>query len=445
MLPGIQLVSCAPSARAWRTPLCDGKRCVMCKWKSLQAKTDSLVGIGFQAMRQTPSGLFPRSSFQTSLASMRLKKDKTHSQKELAIKLRVQQEAKPRLISWERQRLLIHSGKTALAAALCWWLAQRFGWRDGYWGSISAIIVLQSNFGATVSASRDRILGTLIGAAFGFSFSLFGTIPWNYILAVIAAVIVCGLLGLRSSSRLAGVTITIVMLVQKTGPRWILALDRVSEVMIGILVALAVTTLVFPDRARLRLRDGLAQEFLVLGAFFEAILQGFRGIPAENLAALHDDSLVMLRANNQLLQAARNEPSGGPGWREGLDMLSQFGRSLFDALVALEFSVKDSHGDAYAQQLEPELGKLATDIRSGFQHVAGRIHAWRFDLSPDVSLEKDIEELESRMDSVRHTGLGFSQSEILRAYAVQLHLKQIARLLRASRVETSHAVREAMS
>jgi uncharacterized membrane protein YccC len=87
--------------------------------------------------------------------------------------------------------------KTALAAALCWWLALRFGLHDGYWGSISAIIVLQSNMGATVTASRDRILGTLIGAAFGFSFSLFGALPWNYILAVLAAVIVCGLLGLR--------------------------------------------------------------------------------------------------------------------------------------------------------------------------------------------------------------------------------------------------------
>jgi uncharacterized membrane protein YccC len=375
---------------------------------------------------------------------MRLTAKKTSSQQQLAIKLRVETAERQRFFSWERQRLLIHAAKTALAAALCWWLALRFGLHDGYWGSISAIIVLQSNVGATVTASRDRILGTLIGAVLGFSFSLFGTLPWNYILAVIVAVIVCGLLGLRSSSRLAGVTITIVMLVQKTGPRWTLALDRVSQVMLGIVVALAVTTLVFPDRARLRLRDGLAQEFLVLGAFFEAILQGFSGAPAENLAVLHEDALAMLRGNNQLLEAARNEPSGGPGWREGLNMLSQFGRSLYDALVALEFSVKDSHRDAYAQKLEPALGKLAADIRSGFHHVAGRIHAWRFDVPPPhMSLEEDIEQLEARMDTVRHTGIEFSQAEILRAYAVQLHLKQIARLLRASRVETSRAVGEA--
>ena len=372
---------------------------------------------------------------------MRLKARKTWSQHQLTAKLRVEG-GEPGLLTFERRRILIDAAKTALAAALCWWLALRFGLHDGYWGAISAIIVMQSNMGATVTASRDRLLGTLIGALLGFSFSLFGALPWNYIFAVLAAVIVCGLLGLRSSARLAGVTITIIMLVQKAGSRWDLALDRVSEVVLGIVVALAVTTLVLPDRARLRLRDGLAQEFLVLGAFFEAILQGFRGTPAENLPGLREDALAMLRGNNQLLEAARNEPSGGPGWREGLATLSQFGRSLFDALVALEFSVKDTNEFGYAQQLEPALGQLTADIRTGFHHVAGCIHAWRFHVPPQMSLEEDIAQLEARMTAVRPTGIGFSQAEILRAYAVQLHLKQIARLLRASRVETSRAIGE---
>jgi len=168
---------------------------------------------------------------------------------------------------------------------------------------------------------------------------------------------VCGLLGFRSSSRLAGVTITIVMLVQNGTSHWTVALDRVGQVVLGIVVALLVSTLVFPDRARLRLRDGLAQEFLVLGAFFEAILQGFGGMPNANLTTTRENALAFLRSNNELLQAARNEPSGGPGWREGLGMSAQFGRSIFDALVALEFAVRDSHDDKYVQQLEPALRK----------------------------------------------------------------------------------------
>src|SRR4029078_526289 len=141
-------------------------------------------------------------------------------------------------------------------------------------------------------------------------------------------------------------------------------------------VALAVSTFAFPDRARLRLRDGLAQEFLVLGAFFEAILHGVRGEPTANLAELREDALAALRNNNQLLEASRNEPSGGPGWREGLGMLAQFGRSIFAALVALELAVRESHEDHYAQQLEPELGRLVADIQSGFQYLAKCIHGW---------------------------------------------------------------------
>lgn len=152
------------------------------------------------------------------------------------------------LSSRDWKRLLIHAGRTALAASLCWWLALRLGLHDGYWGAISAIIVLQSNVGATIKASRDRILGTIIGAGFGFSFSLIGQIPWNYIAAVFLAVVLCGMIGFRNSSRLAGVTVTIVMLVQSSSPKTV-ALDRVIQVVLGIVVALAVTILIFPHHA----------------------------------------------------------------------------------------------------------------------------------------------------------------------------------------------------
>jgi len=370
---------------------------------------------------------------------MRLKSKKTWSQHQLAVKLRLEGGGEQGILSFERRRLLIHAAKTALAAALCWWLALRFGLHDGYWGSISAIIVLQSNVGATVTASRDRLLGTLLGAAFGFAFSLVGAPPWNYIVAVLLAIVVSGLTGMRDSARLACVTITIVMLVPGSVSRRELAVDRVGEVLLGIVIALAVTTLVFPDRARVWLRDGLAQEFLLLGAFFEAVLTGFRGAPRQNLATLRGDLQSLLNRNNQLLAAARNEPSG-PGWREGLSLLAEFGRSLFDALLALEFAVKDSHEDRFAQQLEPALTHFANDIHSGFNYIAACTDRWRFAKPAEgIYLERDIADLESRMDAVRHTGIGFSQAEILRAYAAQLHLKQIARLLRATRIETARA------
>jgi uncharacterized membrane protein YccC len=328
-----------------------------------------------------------------------------------------------------------------MAAGICYWLATLAHLQDGYWGSISAIIVLQSNVGSTVNASRDRLIGTLIGAAFGGAFSLLDQGLWSYLVAVITAMVACSLLGLKNSSRLAGVTVTIIMLVHRTGSNWTMPLHRVLEVLLGIVVALSISALVLPSRARLRLRDGLAQQFLLLGALFEGLHEGFHGKLPENLSQIWKDVEASVEANNQLLSAARNEPSGGPASLEALSLLPQFGPELEDSLKALGLAITGNDGDGYIAHLEPELGRLAVDIQHGFQYVAGCIHRWRFDEAPKgLLLEEDIAALEARMAAIRPTGLEFPQAEILRAYAVQLHLKQLARLLRSSRIETSRTV-----
>jgi uncharacterized membrane protein YccC len=370
---------------------------------------------------------------------MPLSSRKTWSQEAQAIKLRLEGVPESGFLTQEKQALLVLAVKTAMAAGLCYWLARMVGLQDGYWGSISAIIVLQSNVGSTVTASRDRLIGTLIGAAFGAVFSLFGEGLWPYLAAVITAMVTCSLLGLKNSSRLAAVTVTILMLVHRTGSNWTLPMHRVLEVLLGIVVALGISTLVLPSRAKARLRDGLAQEYLLMGALFEAVLAAFRGKPRENLDRLKKDVETAIAANAQLLDAARNEPSGGPASLEALSMLFQFGKEMEDSLTAMELASKgNTGGDSYADHLEPEMGKLVTDIQRDFQYVGGCIHRWKFDEAPEgLALEEDIAALESKMAAIRPTGLEFPQAEILRAYAAQLHLKQVARLLRSSRVETS--------
>src|SRR5271165_2421981 len=147
---------------------------------------------------------------------MELTHKRTWSQDALALKLHLAGPAESSFLTFEKKAMLLLAVKTAAAAGICYWLAKMAGLQDGYWGSISAIIVLQSNVGSTVNASRDRLIGTLIGAAFGAVFSLLNGSLWPYLLAVITSMVTCSLLGLKNSSRLAGVTVTILMLVHRT-------------------------------------------------------------------------------------------------------------------------------------------------------------------------------------------------------------------------------------
>ena len=119
-------------------------------------------------------------------------------------------------------------------------------------------------------------------------------------------------------------------------------MHRVLEVLLGIVVALIISTLVFPNRARHRLRDGLAQQYLLMGALFGVVMQEFRHRPQPSLNQLWKDVENSETANEQLLDAARNEPSGGPASLEGLSLVHQFGRELSDSLNALEAAARES-------------------------------------------------------------------------------------------------------
>ena len=262
---------------------------------------------------------------------MRLKTQKTWSQQELAVKLRVEKTERRQVLSREHWRLLIHAAKTALAAALCWWLALRFGLHDGYWGAISAIIVLQSNFGSTITASRDRFSARSLARCSDLLFALWhacrGTTFWLCLRrSSFAACWDCATARgwpespsrsscwCRSRARIGG-------------SRWT-AWAKSSWVSSWLC---RVSTLVFPDRARLGFATDWRRSFFCLGAFFEVILQGFRGRPAENLATMRENwSSPRCASNNQLLGGIRATSlrAGRAGAKGSACSRSLAGRSL---------------------------------------------------------------------------------------------------------------------
>ena len=136
---------------------------------------------------------------------------------------------------------------TALATCASYWLARTVGLKTGYWAAITSIVVCQSEVGATLKASRDRLIGTAIGAVLGWG----AVLVWHehlaiFGLAICATIAICNLLDLKTAGRLAGVTVAIVMLIQREGPAWVAAGSRFIEVSLGVVVALAMTAIFYP-------------------------------------------------------------------------------------------------------------------------------------------------------------------------------------------------------
>ena len=145
--------------------------------------------------------------------------------------------------------VLVHSLRTAIAAVASVLVARLFRLPETYWAAITTLVITQSSLGTAFAVSGERFMGTALGAAVGAiaashfepGMLVFGT--GVFILGILSAALHSD----RSAYRLAGVTLTIVLLVPRTRPASQVALHRFSEVCIGIGVAL-ILTVVWPEK-----------------------------------------------------------------------------------------------------------------------------------------------------------------------------------------------------
>jgi uncharacterized membrane protein YccC len=166
--------------------------------------------------------------------------------------LREQDHARMKFWSWQKENLpsIPHSIRTAAAATLSVVVARLVHMPESYWAAIATLVVMQSSLGATLTLSIERVVATALGASVG-------AVEANYfganLAAFMLAIFFIGLLSFgfrleKTAYRYASVTLTIIVLIPRTNPAWIVALHRFIEVSVGIIVALAVVAF-WPERS----------------------------------------------------------------------------------------------------------------------------------------------------------------------------------------------------
>ena len=127
------------------------------------------------------------------------------------------------------------------------------GLRETYWAPIAAVVVLHSRREATRKAAMERFVGTIIGSLIGW-----GCAAWwhqnivMYGLAILVAVGICYLMRLENASRLCAVAVTVITIIPRPEPAYLVAFHRFVEVSYGVGCALAYTMVVDLVRHRRR-------------------------------------------------------------------------------------------------------------------------------------------------------------------------------------------------
>ncbi len=153
------------------------------------------------------------------------------------------QENKPRL----RQAV-----KATIAACVAYIIADFLALPQAFWAAVVAIFVTQANIGASLGQALDWFLGSLVGAVVGAAVAVLMGGSFSLRLAGLAATVLvfAYFAAARPQMRIACVSAAIIILGTPVfGTPLASAIIRMTEVVIGTVVAILTMLLVFPSRA----------------------------------------------------------------------------------------------------------------------------------------------------------------------------------------------------
>ncbi|MFG1416218.1 FUSC family protein [Xanthobacter sp. V0B-10] len=268
--------------------------------------------------------------------------------------------------------------KAAVAALVSYGLAYGLKLPNGYWAVLTAILVVQSTIGASLSVAVDRTLGTVVGGVAGVAAAtLAGPSTVLTFVALGGAVILTSTLAAKHSSfKLAPVTAVIVLLSDPSHvDPWISGLHRVLEIGIGGVVGVLCALLVLPARAVFFLFPHCATAVRLCAALLALGRDGLlgRGLDAARMDALNASARKALRAADARIAEARAERALS-GHRDPTEVVRAC-RRLWHSVIILLRGTDTALAERLVKLLGPGLDAavagLCTYMEAAARHLDG--------------------------------------------------------------------------
>jgi uncharacterized membrane protein YccC len=342
----------------------------------------------------------------------------------------------PRPSWWRGHSRHIKQGiKTGLAGAITYGIYAAWSLPEGYWAVFTALVVTQTNLGASWKAALYRTIGSTSGAvAAALLIPVVGTgrLRAGIVLFLLAAFFGY-LTALHPSFAAAGFTVAIILVFSSRDEPWHLAWYRVLYTLLGAFVAFGVGVLIWPVHAREDLRAKLA-------SVLEGCAALYRGVTAAAVEEIHKEEEIqqlslklhdLRRGITQQMDEARSELA-----------FSRFNQGAYQALVDLADQVRrrltamaqDSGLYVLAQvqpELLPSLPMLAEETLRTFARLTEALRTLTPHLA-SVDLDGAIRNLETDLAKLRQlrTTAPFALDRMLPFWSFVFNLREVAQDLK---------------
>lgn len=209
-----------------------------------------------------------------------------------------------------------HAIRVSVAVGTAFACGALFHLPQAYWAVFTAVIVVQTSVGGTITASMERLAGTVVGAAIGAAAAYVraSTVVGEGLTLSLAIAIAAFAAAVRPSLRVAPVTAAIVLVggVTTRMDPVVAAAWRVVEIFLGSAIGVAATLLIFPARARKAIAERAAQMMAQMSRLLELFVQQLAGKEVEtDVHAAHQAIRKILGQVEQAINESARESVPG--------------------------------------------------------------------------------------------------------------------------------------
>jgi uncharacterized membrane protein YccC len=208
---------------------------------------------------------------------------------------------------------LRHAVRVSVAVGAAFAISAILHLPQGYWSVFTAVIVVQTSIGGTLAASKDRLVGTIVGGLVGALATYLKSntlLQEGVVLSLTIAVLAFGA-AVRPSLKVAPITAAIVLIGQTQGmPPLEAAAWRVAEIIIGSIIGLAATLFIFPARAHGSVLEQSAQVMVQIAGLLDLYRRRMAGEPVlEEVDEAHAAIRRSLATLETVMAEAKHEAS----------------------------------------------------------------------------------------------------------------------------------------
>lgn len=298
--------------------------------------------------------------------------------------------------------------RACVAALAALGLSTLIGLPHGYWVVLTAVLVVQSTVGASLSIAIERALGTLVGGVVGVTGALLaGPDPDMTLVMLTIGILLTSTLAARSTAfKLAPVTVIIVLLADPThATPLVSALSRLLEIGLGGIVGVLSALLILPARALFFLFPNCAEAVRHCSTLLVMGRDGLLGRPfePERVDGVSARIRTALRAADGRAREARAERR----WSAHADPapVVRSCRRLWHSVIILLRSAGHPLPAPMAEKIGPDLDEAVAALCAYMEMLALRLEGHDPDEQIALTAGQSVAALEARAERLNADGV----------------------------------------